>query len=197
MAMTKEELIIKTAEWARERGLHLGSHLMQALKLAEEAGELIGAHLKLKKGPSDKWRQVQKDSVGDMLVVMGVTRAILVEKGVLEEFSESDAEKGLLNVFDTFDAEREVFDRRLSKNTFLQYQSEVYLQKIVLRIGNIDSLYVDIKGAVVHLREIWVLLQKYCLAEGLDIYECWELAYNEVAQRKGKTIGGVFVKNGD
>ena len=184
MAMTKEELIIKTEEWARERGLHLGSHLMQALKLAEEAGELIGAHLKLKKGPSDKWRQVQKDSVGDMLVVMGVTRAILVEKG-------------LLNVFDTFDAEREVFDRRLSKNTFLQYQSEVYLQKIVLRIGNIDSLYVDIKGAVVHLREIWVLLQKYCLAEGLDIYECWELAYNEVAQRKGKTIGGVFVKNGD
>ena len=53
MAMTKEELIIKTEEWARERGLHLGSHLMQALKLAEEAGELIGAHLKLKKGPSD------------------------------------------------------------------------------------------------------------------------------------------------
>lgn len=197
MAMTKEELIIKTEEWARERGLHLGSHLMQALKLAEEAGELIGAHLKLKKGPSDKWRQVQKDSVGDMLVVMGVTRAIFVENGVLGEFSVSNADEGCLNVFDTFDVEREVFDRRLPKGVFIKYKSEVYLQKIVLRIGSIDALYLDIKRAVVDLREIWVLLQYYCLAEGLDIYECWELAYNEVAQRKGKTIGGVFVKNGD
>ena len=93
MAMTKEELIVRTAEWARERGLHKGCYQMQILKLAEELGELIGAHLKLKKGPSEKWRRVQKDSVGDMLVVMGVARAILIEAGKTMEYRPAPREK--------------------------------------------------------------------------------------------------------
>jgi hypothetical protein len=31
----------------------------------------------------------------------------------------------------------------------------------------------------------------------LDIKECLEYAYNEIKDRKGKTVGGIFVKEQD
>ena len=184
MAMTKEELIVKTAEWASERELHLGNYQMQVLKLAEELGELIGAHLKLKKGPSDKWRQVQKDSVGDMAVVLGVARAILIEGGQING-----------NVFGG-----------LNKNPFFDLpqwsalpirSSEYLLHENIKLIGEISFDPCDGRDVASYLSDVWENLQFYCISEHLDILECWELAYNEVAQRKGKTIGGVFVKDGD
>lgn len=184
MAMTKEELIIKTAEWARERGLHLGNYQMQVLKLAEELGELIEAHLKLKKGPSDKWRQVQKDSVGDMAVVMGVARSILIEGDKM-----SDEVWGGLN-------KRPFFD--LSQWRALPiHSSEYLLHEIISVIGEISFNPCDGRDIGSYLSDVWENLQLYCISEHLDIYECWELAYNEVAQRKGKTVNGVFIKNGD
>lgn len=184
MAMTKEELIIKTAEWARERGLHLGNYQMQVLKLAEELGELIGAHLKLKKGPSDKWRQVQKDSVGDMAVVIGVARSILIEGDRM-----SDEIWGGLNQKPFFDLPQ--------WRALPMHSSEYLLHEIIKDIGEISFTPCDDRDIVSRLSDAWVNLQLYCISEHLDILECWELAYNEVAQRKGKTIGGVFVKDGD
>lgn len=187
MAMTKEELIIRTAEWARERGLHLGNYQMQVLKLVEELGELIGAHLKLKKGPSDKWRQVQKDSVGDMLVVMGVTRAILIEAGQTMEYRPAPREKEL-NVM-PFASKIEPWTACARKT------GEFALFEILSDIGHVNFFREESLQFI--LEGVWKELQEYCIGEGLDILECWELAYNEVAQRKGKTVNGVFIKNGD
>ena len=187
MAMTKEELIVRTAEWARERGLHKGCYQMQILKLAEELGELIGAHLKLKKGPSEKWRQVQKDSVGDMLVVMGVARAILIEAGETMEYRPAPREKEL-NVM-PFASKIEPWTACASKT------GEFALFEILSDIGRVNFFRED--SLIFILDGVWKKLQEYCIGESLDILECWELAYKEVAQRKGKTIGGVFVKDGD
>lgn len=185
MAMTKKELIIKTAEWARERGLHLGNYQMQVLKLTEELGELIGAHLKLKKGPSDEWLQVQKDSVGDMAVVIGVIRAILIEGNEIGD----EIWGGELNESPFYD---------LSQwNALPIGSSEYLLHKIINVIGDAPFNPCDGKMIVTDMRRVWENLQFYCISEHLDILECWELAYKEVAQRKGKTIGGVFVKDGD
>lgn len=185
MTMTKEELIIKTAEWARERGLHLGNYQMQVLKLTEELGELIGAHLKLKKGPSDKWRQVQKDSVGDMAVVMGVIRAILIAG---DEVSD-ETWGGELNENPFYDLEQ--------WNALPIDSSEHLLHKIINVIGDTPFNPYGGKKIATCMRRVWENLQLYCISEHLDILGCWELAYKEVAQRKGKTIGGVFVKDGD
>ena len=187
MTMKKEDLIVKTAEWARERGLHKGCYQMQVLKLAEELGELIGAHLKLKKGPNDKWRQVQKDSVGDMLIVMGVTRAILIEAGRTMEYRPAPREKEL-NVM-PFASKLEPWTACAKKT------GEFALFEIMSDIGRVNFFCEESLNFI--LESIWNELQEYCIGERLDILECWELAYNEVAQRKGKTIGGVFVKDGD
>lgn len=45
--------------------------------------------------------------------------------------------------------------------------------------------------------DILVVLTIYCQQKGWSIAECFELAYNEIKNRKGKTVNGSFVKSED
>lgn len=45
--------------------------------------------------------------------------------------------------------------------------------------------------------DITVVLIVYCMQRGLDIQECLEAAYEEIKDRKGKIVDGVFVKEAD
>lgn len=45
--------------------------------------------------------------------------------------------------------------------------------------------------------DILVVLTIYCQQKGWSIAECFELAYNEIKNRKGKMVNGSFVKEGD
>lgn len=45
--------------------------------------------------------------------------------------------------------------------------------------------------------DVYVVLVILSMQLGLDIEECIELAYNEIKDRKGKVINGVFVKESD
>lgn len=45
--------------------------------------------------------------------------------------------------------------------------------------------------------DMYVVLTILSLQLGLDIEECMELAYNEIKDRRGKMINGVFVKEDD
>lgn len=45
--------------------------------------------------------------------------------------------------------------------------------------------------------DITVVLIGYCLQRGLVFEECLQSAYNEIKDRKGKVINGVFVKEAD
>ena len=55
--------------------------------------------------------------------------------------------------------------------------------------------------AQAHLKDavgdILVVLTIYCQQKGWSIAECFELAYNEIKNRKGKMVNGSFVKEGD
>lgn len=42
--------------------------------------------------------------------------------------------------------------------------------------------------------DITVVLIGYCMQRNLDIMSCLESAYNEIKNRKGKVVNGVFVK---
>ena len=42
--------------------------------------------------------------------------------------------------------------------------------------------------------DIMVVLIGYCMQRGLDIQDCMASAYEEIKDRKGKVIDGVFVK---
>lgn len=45
--------------------------------------------------------------------------------------------------------------------------------------------------------DILVVLTIYCQQKGWSIAECFELAYNEIKNRKGKMVNGSFVKSED
>lgn len=45
--------------------------------------------------------------------------------------------------------------------------------------------------------DVGVTLISLSLSLGVDFVECLELAYEEIKDRKGKLINGVFVKEGD
>lgn len=45
--------------------------------------------------------------------------------------------------------------------------------------------------------DILVVLTIYCQQRGWDMAECFNLAWNEIKDRKGKMIDGSFVKEGD
>ena len=42
--------------------------------------------------------------------------------------------------------------------------------------------------------DILVVLIGYCMQRNLDIFECLQVAYDEIKERRGRVINGVFVK---
>ena len=57
--------------------------------------------------------------------------------------------------------------------------------------GILDNDSDDIKDAI---GDIQVVLAVMCCQLGIDIDECREIAWEEIKDRKGKMIDGVFVK---
>jgi NTP pyrophosphatase (non-canonical NTP hydrolase) len=57
--------------------------------------------------------------------------------------------------------------------------------------GILDNEIDDIKDAI---GDIQVVLAVMCCQLGIDIDECREIAWEEIKDRKGKMVDGVFVK---
>lgn len=45
--------------------------------------------------------------------------------------------------------------------------------------------------------DVYVVLRGICLQLGIEFNDCVDMAYNEIKDRKGKLINGVFVKESD
>ena len=46
-------------------------------------------------------------------------------------------------------------------------------------------------------KDIMVVLINILVRNGVTIDECLEIAYNDIKDRKGKMVDGVFIKEGD
>ena len=84
------------------------------------------------------------------------------------------------------------FDRDLNEGDGLgqlqKLHEEVY-ELAEARIVNDFSAEVDAVG------DITVVLIGYCLQRGLNFEQCLESAYNEIKDRTGKVVNGVYVKD--
>lgn len=81
-------------------------------------------------------------------------------------------------------------DKAESSKQYLKVAEEVGEIAGALARGNKDELRDGIGDAIVTLI---ILAQQ----NDMDLYECLNQAYTEIADRKGKTINGVFVKEAD
>ena len=155
-------------QWFIDRDLENGGRLdKQSLKLSEEFGELCAGYLK-------KNEKLTKDSIGDCAVVI-VGLALLIKADVQEIFDEVFS-----NEYDEYYIiECLVFLNRVISNIQL---SNGFINK--------DLYIIDLTRSIYWLKSISKSL-------GYNFEECFELAYQEIKDRKGRWIDGNFVKEED
>lgn len=73
------------------------------------------------------------------------------------------------------------------------------IMKLLEEAGELASGVAKINEPLIKdsVGDIFVVLTVLCLQLDIDIEECIDLAYNEIKDRKGKLIDGVFVKEED
>lgn len=79
------------------------------------------------------------------------------------------------------------------ENRFKQFEKvveEVFELKEEIIQDNLDNMELEMGDCLVTL----IILSKQL---GIDIVDCLEQAYNKIKYRRGKTIGGKFVKEED
>ena len=157
-------------QWFIDRDLENGGRLdKQSLKLSEEFGELCAGYLK-------KNEQLTKDSIGDCAVVI-VGLASLVKADVHKIFNE-------------------VFSDEVFNDEHYVIECLVFLNRAISNIQlsngftNRDIYIVDLSRSIYRLKSISNDL-------GYNFEECFELAYQEIKDRKGRWIDGTFVKEED
>lgn len=143
----------------------------------ENGGRLDKQSLKLSEefgelcaGYLKKNEELTKDSIGDCAVVI-VGLALLIKVDVKEIFKTSEIDKDVMTCFGF-----------LNKN-ISEFQ-----------------LYYDYFAKEVHkssLIRTAIWLKSISNALGYDFEECFELAYQEIKDRKGRWIDGSFVKEED
>ena len=145
----------------------------------ENGGRLDKQSLKLSEefgelcaGYLKKNEKLTKDSIGDCAVVI-VGLALLIKEDVNQIFDESDKirKKDVLDCFNLLNANISEF--QLSQNLA---SKEMCRHNLVRSVGYLKSI-----GN----------------ALGYDFDECFELAYQEIKDRKGRWIDGSFVKEED
>lgn len=143
----------------------------------ENGGRLDKQSLKLSEefgelcaGYLKKNEKLTKDSIGDCAVVI-VGLALLIKVDVQEIFETSENNENVMTCFS-----------HLSRNIsdFQIYQE--FRTKDIPRLSLIRTIR-------------W--LKSLSIALGYDFEECFELAYQEIKDRKGRWIDGTFVKEED
>ena len=166
-----QQLIKQIEQWAEERNLIEGSTPQkQMLKLMEEFGELCGGVAKNKP-------ELIKDSIGDCFVVTVILckqlnlKAELYSSVVISEFKEG------------------------------KYADTSITEQLLEAVRNLGGIAIPINQGWRITKE-WIEL--FCinlmiisLFKGLSFKDCVQHAYDQIKDRKGKMIDGVFVKEGD
>ena len=166
-----QELIV---QWAHDRNIIEGSSIYdQTKKLVEEMGEFFNG---INKGKP----AVIVDSIGDMAVVLTILEAIHYrEQGSPIEF------RNHLNMKGSIYLEGEVV-------TIEKTEADIAM----LTSGMLtDAVRYDQRNTIDIIEGLWDALYHYTKLTHIDLYDCVKSAYDEIKDRKGKLVDGVFIKD--
>lgn len=178
--MEFNQIIENVKGWSIAKGLDGADPLKQMQKLNEEWGGLNEGKAK------GNTAQIT-DSIGDVLVVLTIlAQQMKFEKiewlinpkvhGV-EHYVSSDVSVDMLLLYGT--KEIGLIAQRLI--------DLIYTPRVINTRAQIQF----------HIRNLTGVLLKVAINEGTTIDECLETAWNEIKDRTGKTVDGVFVKDAD
>lgn len=162
-------LQINIEQWAFGCNLHSGDPSRQVLKLLEEQGELAGAIAR------DN-RDEMIDAIGDVTVVAVVlTKQLSIQIDlwkIFEKYMESGQEKP-----------DEPFAVMALAGSVASLANAIYCEQT-------DTIYDAIKQVVFRTIHMATTLN-------IDFIEAVQSAYDEIKDRKGTLVNGVFIKEGD
>ena len=143
----------------------------------ENGGRLDKQSLKLSEefgelcaGYLKKNEELIKDSIGDCAVVI-VGLALLIKVDVHNIFETSGNDRDVMTCFSHLS--RNISDFQIYQDSFSKFFCKSSLIRTILWLKSISN------------------------ALGYDFEECFELAYQEIKDRKGRWIDGTFVKEED
>ena len=173
-----QQLIKQIEQWAEERNLIEGSTPQkQFLKLAEEIGELITGHNK-------RNLELIKDAVGDCFVVLAILSKQTKYNGLEGDYWEA---------YECHAIPRAAYKQ--NENHSLQHilsnQGILATQLLDEEEGGDEVEIYDCIGLITYN------LVHYSYGQGLDFKDCVQHAYDQIKNRKGKMVDGIWVKEED
>lgn len=179
------QLIKNIEQWAEDRNLINGSTPQkQMLKLMEEFGELCG-------GIARNNPEMIKDAIGDCFVVLVIlSNQLHLSKCTLTKESEK-----LPNIVKEYDEHcaTELSNKDLDKSV----EKDKSLHSFILTSGRIASSLYDGYRCDDRIGLLVGSLYMVAYYSGLKFKDCVQHAYDQIKDRKGKMIDGVFVKDED
>ena len=170
MQMNKKvsDLLTNTKNWFIARGIEHGDMDKQGLKLIEETGELVAGYLKDKE-------DLIKDSIGDVAVVVvgyAMMAGVNPEEVFIENRGDFTPDYGGVTAW------------------IWMLTDSAFQAKVAQDLGIEISIMANLRNIILYLNLI-------CKELGYDFTECFEGAYNEIKDRKGRWVNGSFVKEQD
>lgn len=171
--------VVKVEDWAVQRNLIEGSSpVRQLTKTVEEVSELMLA--------IEEWdKDMAIDAIGDVLVTLIIEAMHAKSKF----FHKLDYEKEP-NINLKYDIPSVLTDRAM-RFTYhiMDYVNDMYRSLLPSKNGLFKSQFDDHAGRIVE--ELNGVAYQFDVTLG----ECLEVAYEEIKDRKGKMVSGVFVKD--
>ncbi|ELX9426811.1 MazG-like family protein [Staphylococcus pseudintermedius] len=175
-----EQLINNIEQWSTERGLHEGSPIRQFDKLVEEFGELV-------KGQNKQDKEMIKDSVGDMFIVLTIM-VQQIKKIMKIEDSDPLMQSAVIFSYILRDVELNTVD-------YILTLGELGDKLLVFTEERTDL--VSLSYILTKITDLIALLDVTAHFNNTDIKTCVQQAYDEIKNRKGKIINGKFIKEAD
>ncbi len=97
-------------------------------------------------------------------------------------------ENNLEKLIGQWHRDRNLIDGSTDKDQFM---------KLLQEVGELSDSLCKGKDFRDDVGDIMVVLINILVRNGVTINECLEIAYNDIKDRKGKMVDGVFIKEGD
>lgn len=164
-----QELILKIEQWAEDRNIIKGSKpIDQAMKLFSEFGELAD---NVGKGRDCR------DDIGDIFIVLTI---------IAKQHEDGLMSRCLTDIKSLED---------LSKLTSIKHVTHVLVSHLYSFVYSVeDSKFCE---PLFDLHSCIEYLSKVAELSGHTLEECVQIAYEDIKERKGVLIDGVFIKESD